>query len=67
MRLNKVKQLLLTINFVIVSKDHLHMIPLEEAAFPIEGLSKHHVLVTPEGERLHRYGLEVEGLVGGKL
>lgn len=43
------------------------MIPLEEAAFPNEGLSEHHILIIPKGERLHRYGLKLQGLVGSKL
>lgn len=53
------KQFLLTVNIIIVSEDHLHMIPLEKAAFPIKGLGKHYILVVPKRKRLHRYRFKI--------
>lgn len=45
---------LLTVDFIVFPEDHLHMIPLQKSAFPIEGLGKHDILVSSEGKGLHR-------------
>lgn len=57
----------LTFNGVVGSEGHLDVIPFQEAARPGKRLGKHNVLIGPKGERLHRNGLELQRLIGGKF